>query len=140
MPIKKFRNWIVYKAQHKFLVSVLGIITNEAGQIMLLKHGYRSVPWGIPGGWMELEKPEAALEREIYEETKLKVEITGLAKALFGQNPTRVDLVFRGRLLGGTFSRSAEISEIIFCDIGDWPEGMPNEQKKLIQEIIEKGG
>ncbi|WP_240419668.1 NUDIX hydrolase [Paenibacillus periandrae] len=136
VPFKKFKDWVVYRAQNKFLVSVLGIITNETGQVLLLRHVYRTEPWGVPGGWMELEKPEVALEREIYEETKLKVEITGLAKAIFGQNPVRVDLIFRGRIVNGTFTPSAEISEMIYCDIDDWPEGMPNEQKRLIKEML----
>ena len=135
-PFKKFKNWVVYRAQHKFLVAVLGIITNDEGQILLLKHVYRSEPWGVPGGWMELEEPEIALEREIYEETKLKVQIIGPAKAIFGQNPIRVDLIFRGRIIDGTFIPSAEVSEIIYCNIDKWPEGLPNEQKRLIKDII----
>ncbi|MEK3910270.1 NUDIX domain-containing protein [Paenibacillus sp. FSL H7-0331] len=57
----------MYRAQNKFLVTVLGIITNETGQVLLLRHVYRTEPWGVPGGWMELEKPEVALEREISE-------------------------------------------------------------------------
>lgn len=136
MPFNKLKNWIVYKAQHKFLVAVLGVITNDEGEILLLKHVYRSEPWGIPGGWMELEKPELALEREIYEETKLKVKITGIAKVIFGQNPTRVEIVFRGSIIDGIFTSSAEISEMMYCNIDDWPEGMPNTQKALIKEIL----
>lgn len=136
MPFTKIKNWIVYRAQHKFLVSVLGVITNEAGQVLLLKHVYRNEPWGVPGGWMELEKPESALEREIYEETKLSVEITGLAQALFGQQPVRVDLIFRGKIVGGSFTPSSEISDIMYCDIDHWPEGLPDVQKRLIKSVL----
>lgn len=49
MPFKRFKDWVVYRAQSKFLVAVLGVITNEKGQVLLLKHVYRSEPWGIPG-------------------------------------------------------------------------------------------
>lgn len=84
-----FRSF-VYRAQHKFLVAVLGIFTNDAGEVLLLKHVYRKQPWGIPGGWMELEQPEAALRREVREETGLEVQITSLARARFGQTPNRV--------------------------------------------------
>ncbi|MFC6333019.1 NUDIX hydrolase [Paenibacillus septentrionalis] len=137
-PFKRLKNWIVYRAQHKFLVSVLGIITNESGQIMLLKHVYREEPWGIPGGWMELEKPEEGLKREIYEETKLNVTITGIAQAKYGSNPVRIDLIYTGKIVEGTFVPSSEISDIMFCDLDDWPEGMPEVQKRLIKEILSR--
>jgi len=140
MPFTKLKNWIVYRAQHKFLVSVLGVITNEAGQVLLLKHVYRDEPWGIPGGWMELEKPEAALKREVYEETKLNVEITRLARAIYGEHPVRVDLIFRGNVVDGTFAPSSEISEIMYCDIDRWPEGMPDVQKRLIKDVLTNEG
>lgn len=138
MPSKKFKNWVVYRAQHKFLVSVLGIITNEKGQVLLLKHAYRSKPWGVPGGWMELEQPETALEREIYEETRLKVRITGLARAIFDKKPARVELIFTGTIVDGKFKTSAEITDIMYCNIDEWPEGMPDDQKRLIKEIMAK--
>lgn len=135
-PIKGLKNWIVYRAQHKFLVAVLGVITNDKGEVLLLKHSYRKEPWGIPGGWMELEKPEEGLARELEEETGLQVKITGLAKAIYGKKPNRIDLVFTGRIVEGTFRSSSEISELCFCSIDNWPEGMPSEQKKLIKEIL----
>jgi len=138
-PFTRFKNWVVYRAQHKFLVSVLGVITNDEGKVLLLKHVYRKQPWGIPGGWMELEKPEDGLTREIFEETGLKVQIIGLSRAIFGQKPNRVDLVFKGRIIEGTFIRSTEISEILYCSIGSWPDGLPTEQKKLIKEILSDG-
>lgn len=52
MPFTKLKNWIVYRAQHKFLVAVLGVITNEAGQVLLFKHTYREEPWEyLAVGW-----------------------------------------------------------------------------------------
>lgn len=139
MPFTGLKNWIVYRAQHKFLVAVLGIITNDKGQILLLKHEYREQLWGIPGGWMELESPEDGLEREISEETGLKVQITGLAKAIYGTRPNRVDLIFKGKILEGTFKPSSEISEICYCEVDHWPVGLPAEQIELIKEIISDG-
>lgn len=136
MPFNRLKNWIVYRAQERFLASVLGIITDDEGKIMLLKHEYRSEPWGMPGGWMEQEQPEQAMKREVMEETGLKVEISGVAKALYGQRPTRIDIILRGRVVDGTFKPSVEISDICFCKPGDWPEGMPESQKRLIESIL----
>jgi ADP-ribose pyrophosphatase YjhB (NUDIX family) len=135
MPFNGLKNWLVYRAQNKFLVAVLGIFTNEAGQILLLKHVYREEPWGIPGGWMELEKPELALERELKEETGLSVKSIELVKAIYGTKPNRVDLIFRGRVIEGDFKKNSEISEIMYCTMDDWPDGLPLEQRKLIKEF-----
>ncbi|WP_342554844.1 NUDIX hydrolase [Paenibacillus sp. FSL R7-0652] len=136
VPFTRFKNWFVYRAQEKFLVAVLGVITNESNQVLLLKHVYRNEPWGIPGGWMELESPEEGLIREIFEETGLSVELTGVSRAIYNKNPNRVDLVFRGRVIGGTFKSCTEVSEICYCDTDQWPEGLPEVQKKLINEIL----
>ncbi|MDP1511129.1 NUDIX hydrolase [Paenibacillus sp. CMAA1739] len=135
-PFTRLKNALVYQAQHKFLVAVLGIFTNNAGEVLLLKHVYRKQPWGIPGGWMELEQPGTALRREVQEETGLEVEITSLVQAQFGQMPNRVDLIFTGRVIPGTFRPSAEISDICYCRVGEWPEGLPAHQKKLIQKLV----
>ncbi|MEK5166331.1 hypothetical protein NYE69_28915 [Paenibacillus sp. FSL R5-0527] len=52
MPSKKFKNWVVYRTQHKFMVAVVGVITNEKGQVLLLKHAYREAvghTWRLDG-------------------------------------------------------------------------------------------
>lgn len=41
-----------------------------------------------------------------------------------------------GKVMEGRFVPSAEISEIMFCDAGQWPEGLPAVQEKLIIEIL----
>ncbi|MNI56299.1 hypothetical protein D3C73_1112930 [compost metagenome] len=52
MPFNGLKNWIVYRAQHKFLVAVLGVITNDKGQVLLLKHEYRKNHGVFPvAGW-----------------------------------------------------------------------------------------
>ncbi|MNW31535.1 RNA pyrophosphohydrolase [compost metagenome] len=138
MPLKSLKNTIVYRTQHKFLVAVLGVITNDAGEVLLLKHTYRDKePWGIPGGWMELEKPEQALEREIWEETQFKVKITRLERAIYSTKPGRVELVYRGIVTGGTFQANSEISETMFCDKLHLPADLPSHQKRLIAAILD---
>lgn len=138
LPFKKLKDFIVYRSQYKFLAAVLGVMTNESGEVLLLKHSYRKEPWGIPGGWLELEAPELGLVREIREETGLVAEITGLEKVVYDRRPHRLEMVFRGRIVGGTFRPSTEITEYCFCRVGQWPEGMPEDQKKLVAQITGK--
>lgn len=138
MPFKRLKDWVVYRTQYKFLVAVLGIITNEEGKVVLLKHSYRKEPWGIPGGWMERENPVSALQREVREETGLSVRIDGPAHIIYDSQPHRVELVFRGQITGGTFRPSSEITDICYCEPGNWPEGLPEEHQKLIELVLRK--
>lgn len=47
LPIpKNLRSKIMWFTNDRFLVAVLGLITNEKDEILLLKHTYRSEPWG----------------------------------------------------------------------------------------------
>lgn len=61
-------------------VGAVGVIVNDAGQVLLIEHVFRPhYPWGLPGGWVEQnESPAEAVRREIEEELDLTVEIKGL--------------------------------------------------------------
>lgn len=51
------------------------IVTNAAGEIMLLWHSYGPKAWGLPGGGMSAgEDPEDCARRELREEVGLEVE------------------------------------------------------------------
>ena len=65
------RGSLIWLITQKFLVGVVGVVLNDAGQILLLKHTYRDkYPWGLPSGWLKRgEQPMDALKREIKEET-----------------------------------------------------------------------
>lgn len=127
---------IIWFANKKFLVAVLGIILNNKGEVLLLKHTYRNLPWGLPGGWMEYEQPENAIQREIAEETGLRIKANQVVRVVYGSNPYRVDLIIKGKFVDGKFRPSYEVSEYGFFKAGNWPSGMPNTQKELIENIL----
>ncbi|GGA45145.1 NUDIX hydrolase [Paenibacillus physcomitrellae] len=137
-PIKGVKDWLVYRSQSKFLMAVLAVVTNEAGEVLLLKHTYRKDPWGIPGGWMQHESPGEALEREIFEETSFKVKVEGAAKPVYATKPHRIELLYRAKWVSGTFRQNEEISAYQFCKIGEWPEGLPESQIQLIKTALEE--
>jgi ADP-ribose pyrophosphatase YjhB (NUDIX family) len=59
---------------HHPIVTVGALIFNAAGQVLMIRTHKWSNLWGIPGGKVKLgESCEAALRREIQEETNLEI-------------------------------------------------------------------
>ncbi len=63
--------------QAKFSAGVVGVVLNEAGEILLVEHVFHPyTPWGLPGGWVERgEDPAQTVQRELCEELQLAVEV-----------------------------------------------------------------
>lgn len=129
---------IIWHANRRFLVAIQGIILNDKGEILLLKHTYRDAPWGMPGGWMNYEQPQEGLEREVFEETSLRIKSEQILDVSYGNKPHRVDIYIKGIFTGGEFKKSAEVSDYGFYKIGEWPDGMPDKQKRIIENICKK--
>jgi ADP-ribose pyrophosphatase YjhB (NUDIX family) len=63
-----------FEETHPPLATVGGLIFNHAGEVLMIRTHKLSNKWGIPGGKIKWgETSEAALRREIKEETNLKV-------------------------------------------------------------------
>jgi phosphoglycolate phosphatase len=63
-----------FEESHPPIVTVGGLIFNEAGQVLMIRTHKWSNLWGIPGGKIKWgETSAAALQREIEEETGLRV-------------------------------------------------------------------
>ena len=84
--------------QHTHFVSVAGLVTNETGEVLLIKSPNRG--WEYPGGMVEVgESLEIALYREIQEETGWFVKETvildgGNVKIIAYEDRYRDDLIF----------------------------------------------
>jgi len=79
----------VYRmTRSRYTAGVNGVLFNEAGQVLLVKHVFHPEhPWGFPGGWVDrMEDPGDAVVREFDEETTLKVEIVRPVVVLKGQH------------------------------------------------------
>jgi 8-oxo-dGTP pyrophosphatase MutT (NUDIX family) len=61
-------------------VGAVGVVFNDAGQVLLVEHVFRpQYSWGFPGGWVERgEDPADTVRREVEEELGLKIEIRQL--------------------------------------------------------------
>ncbi|MCC7437111.1 MAG: NUDIX domain-containing protein [Armatimonadetes bacterium] len=86
MPISPYLQSLRERVGNQLLLvpSVSAIILNEVGEILLAFHTDRQV-WGTIGGAIDpFETPEAAVIREVWEETGLTVEVERLVGVFSG--------------------------------------------------------
>ena len=128
---------ITRATQHKFTASVVGIITNEKDELLLLDHLLRPASgWGLPGGFLNPgEQPEAAIRREIREETGL--ELTDITLFRVRTLKRHIEILYRAKATGSGMIGSREIKEIRWFDPADVPREMNLDQQFLIQKIFQ---
>jgi ADP-ribose pyrophosphatase YjhB (NUDIX family) len=119
-------------------VGVAGLVRDDEGRVLLLRHTYRpGRSWGLPGGGMHPgESLEECLQREMREETGLQIEISSLLSAAAHRDRKLVDMIFLCRLREGetlaSFRPSAEVAEARFFSLDNLPEEMSQGQRRLI--------
>ena len=92
-------------------VSVAALVTNEEGKILLVNSPWRG--WEYPGGLIEPgESFEAALKREILEESGVGIEITGFVGICKNVARDIVNIDFTARYTGGELTTSEESTEV----------------------------
>ena len=130
---------IVRTTQTKFTVSVAVVITNERNEVLILNHVLRPFSgWGMPGGFIDrAEQPEAAIRREIREETGIELEDLRMFRVRTVN--THVEILFLAKAIGTPEVKSREIIELNWFAIDELPEKMSREQKAIIGEILKSG-
>jgi ADP-ribose pyrophosphatase YjhB (NUDIX family) len=135
LPMPRLVRWIVlWLVNTKYLVGVTGIVFDDAGRVLLVRHTYRKrYPWGLPGGWVTgRERLEVALARELSEETGLEITVGEVYHVQSGYPRPQVDVFYLCRYHGGEFVPNPEIAEIMFCESDELPERMLSDQKRLV--------
>ncbi len=96
------------------LVSVAALVTNDLGQILLVKSPWRG--WEYPGGLIEPgETFQEALHREVREEAGVEIEITGFVGICKNVERDIVNIDFTARYIGGELQTSEESTEVIWA-------------------------
>jgi 8-oxo-dGTP pyrophosphatase MutT (NUDIX family) len=125
----------------KFNVGVSGLITNPAGEVLLLRHTVRrKYAWGLPSGWVKRgETLQQALRREIREEIGLEVQPGEVIHAASGY-ALRIEFVLEGTLQSIDGARyGLEVSEARFCGPGDFPEDLLPAHRELMEHLLGDG-
>jgi ADP-ribose pyrophosphatase YjhB (NUDIX family) len=129
---------IIRLTQKKFTASVAAVITNKKQEILLLDHVFRPFSnWGLPGGFIETgEQPEDAIEREIFEETGLKLENIQMFRI---RNLSRhIEILYTAESKGIATVKSREINGLGWFRVDEMPENMSPVQKAIIKKVLDQ--
>lgn len=138
---RRLRRWSALVFQKRFTVSVGAVVVDAEGRVLLLKHVFRAgAGWGIPGGFIsEGEQPEAAIRRELLEETGLEIEEAAFVFARTLSNVNHVEIIFRCRPRGVASARSIEINRLGWFARDQLPENLGRDQRYLIKRALDDG-
>ncbi|HEU0294753.1 MAG TPA: NUDIX domain-containing protein [Anaerolineales bacterium] len=122
----------------RYRVAVSALVFDERQRILLFKHTYRKLEWGIPAGALEYgEQPVDGILREFFEETGMKIAVERLLLAESAPYLRHVSLVYLCKIVSGEFRDSDEISEIQYFDVSSLPP-MLFDEKDLIRSVHKK--
>lgn len=131
------RYLLLWLVNPKYIIGVLGIVTDEQGHVLLFRHSYRgATPWALPGGAVKhLEGLAAALEREFQEESGWRIVVENL---MLVDNRERrlLDFVFRCRIVGGTFRPSDEVSGFAYFPPDSLPPDTEPRHRAIVRELF----
>lgn len=129
---------IMRVTQDEFLIGVTGVILNQNNEVLVCKHTYRKGhAWSLPGGYLKgKEHPKEGLAREIEEETGFIVRIEEQFNLKTDRETARIDISLIGKLIGGKFRESHEVSEADFFPRDKLPL-ISRSQLVLIKKVLD---
>ncbi len=140
MP-KLLKRKIMTLTHPRFAVTVGGIIRDDHGRVLLLKHHFRpGSGWGMPGGYIDKdEQPEEALRRELREEAQLELRDIELLTTRAFRKPLQVEIVFQCHAVGEPTQLNYEIEKAEWFLPHQLPPQLPQDQKQLIEQAFTNG-
>ncbi len=123
---------IIRATQAKFTVSVVALVRDPEGRVLLLEHYVRpSAAWGLPGGFVEpYEQPETAIVRELKEETGL--ELRDLQLVSIRSIRRHVEILYFANASGKPVVGSREVKDAGWFTRANLPDDLTNVQRELI--------
>ena len=136
----RVRLWVVRATNTRFTVTAGAIIFNDDGNVLLLKHFFRAGSgWGLPGGFIKPgEQPLDALRRELKEEIGLEIQQPQIFWARSFKRPRQIEVLYCARAIGRPEPQSMEVERAAWFAPDQLPEGVPQDQKILIERAVEK--
>ncbi|MCJ7839780.1 NUDIX hydrolase [Lederbergia sp. NSJ-179] len=105
----------------KQTIGVAAFVTNEKGEVLLLRTHWRSDTWEMPGGCVEVGEPlDEAVCREFFEETGVTIRPIGITGVYFNQTKATVSVVFKAEYVSGEIKiQPEEILEARYISIDE---------------------
>jgi 8-oxo-dGTP diphosphatase len=130
---------IIRTTQQKFTVSAAAVISNGEGKVLLLNHLLRPFSgWGLPGGFLaSAEQPEEGIRREILEETGLELDDLEMFRVRTIRR--HIEILFSATASGEARVESREIVGLGWFGIDELPNGLPQSQRAVIEQVLAKG-
>lgn len=108
----------------------VGVLVIHKGQILLVKRAMmpEKGKWSIPAGFLDHgEDPQLTAEREVLEETNLRVKIFELVDIYHNQQAitkggASIFILYRAELISGTIEAGDDAAEAAFFGPGELPE------------------
>ena len=122
----RWRWRVLWLANPTFVVGVTGVVRNEAGEVLLLRHRFwKPGSWGLPSGLAKRhESMEDAFCREVREETGLDLAAPRLVRVVSGFR-LRLEVHFAAEVAGGDLQLDRrEILEAAFFPANAMPSGL----------------
>lgn len=117
-----------------FRISVHAVMTNEDGNILLLKSTYGTQTWGLPGGALDPgETVHEALIRECREELGVEIKINYLSGIYFHKRFNSQACIFKCDIVKGTIKLSPEHSEYQYFSIDELSDVQQHRVKECLQ-------
>lgn len=131
----RMRRWSMRLTHARFTVTAGGLIFNDAGEILLLKHRFRAGSgWGLPGGFIEAgEQPIDALRRELCEEIGLELKDIEIFGVRSFKKPRQVEVLFRCRANASVTPRTMEVERAEWFSLQSLPNGLPRDQRLIVE-------
>jgi len=121
----------------RVVLGVNALVMDEAGRVLLVRHGYQP-GWQLPGGGVDGgETPDMAIRRELEEE----IGLSGGVIRPCGQYTRRVlwmhqlVLLYRAEGAAIAFQPSLEIREILWVDPAAPPAGLSAGTRRRLAEL-----
>lgn len=106
----------------KVSLGVCAVITDEEGRVLLVRHTYRSQPWGLPGGLARHgEQPAEALAREVREELGVGVTTGQVLGAYTAPRVHQLTLYYQATLQGAPRHDGFELDGLRYVAPRDIP-------------------
>lgn len=99
-------------------------VVDRRGKVLMVRRGVEPGMglWSLPGGYVDRgEQVEQAAEREVLEETGLKVAVTGLVGVFSEPGDPVILVTYDSQIEGGVLEPGSEVQEVDFFPIDELP-------------------